>query len=55
MGKPMDLVFTPFEIVSLAAAVGIVSQISIDGETNWLEGAQLLTVYGIQAVAFYYY
>jgi Ca2+:H+ antiporter len=55
MGKPMDLVFTPFEIVSLAMAVGIVSQISMDGESNWLEGAQLLTVYGILVVAFYFY
>jgi Ca2+:H+ antiporter len=55
MGARMDLVFTPFEIVSLAMAVGIVSVISRDGETNWLEGAQLLTVYGILAVAFYFY
>jgi Ca2+:H+ antiporter len=55
LGTPMDLVFTPFEIVSLAMAVGIVSLISADGESNWLEGAQLLTVYGILAVAFYYY
>ena len=55
MGTPMDLVFTPFEIVSLAMAVGIVSLISLDGETNWLEGVQLLTVYAVLAVAFYFY
>ncbi|MFN2432299.1 MAG: calcium/proton exchanger [Gemmatimonadota bacterium] len=55
MGTPMDLVFTPFEVVSLAMAVGIVSLISLDGETNWLEGAQLLTVYAILGVAFYFY
>jgi Ca2+:H+ antiporter len=55
MGTPMDLVFTPFEMVSLAMAVGIVALISLDGETNWLEGAQLLTVYAILAVAFYFY
>lgn len=55
MGTPMDLVFTQFEIVSLAMAVGIVSIISLDGETNWLEGAQLLTVYAVLAVAFYFY
>jgi Ca2+:H+ antiporter len=36
-------------------AVAIVSLISLDGETNWLEGAQLLTVYAILAVAFYHY
>jgi Ca2+:H+ antiporter len=55
MGTPMDLVFTPFEVISLAMAVAIVSLIALDGESNWLEGAQLLTVYGILAVAFYYY
>jgi Ca2+:H+ antiporter len=55
MGTPMDLVFTPFEMVSLGMAVAIVSLISLDGETNWLEGAQLLTVYAILAVAFYHY
>jgi Ca2+:H+ antiporter len=55
MGTPMDLVFTPFEMVSLGMAVAIVSLISLDGETNWLEGAQLLTVYAILAVAFYFY
>jgi Ca2+:H+ antiporter len=55
MGTPMDLVFTPFEVISLAMAVGIVSLIALDGESNWLEGAQLLTVYGILAVAFYFY
>jgi Ca2+:H+ antiporter len=55
MGTPMDLVFTPFEIVSLAMASAIVSLIAMDGESNWLEGAQLLTVYAILAVAFYYY
>jgi Ca2+:H+ antiporter len=55
MGTPMDLIFTPFEMVSLGMAVAIVSLISLDGETNWLEGAQLLTVYAILAVAFYHY
>lgn len=55
MGTPMDLIFTPFEVVSLVMAVAIVSLISLDGETNWLEGAQLLTVYAILGVAFYYY
>ena len=55
MGTPMDLIFTPFEIVAVGLAVGIVSLISLDGEANWLEGVQLLTVYGILAVAVYYY
>ncbi len=53
-GHPMSLVFNPFELAALGAAVIIAALISLDGETNWLEGAQLLIVYVILALAFYY-
>ncbi len=52
--RPMDLVFTPAEVLSVFLAVLITGQISSDGETNWLEGAQLLAVYLILAVVFYF-
>jgi Ca2+:H+ antiporter len=52
--KPMDLIFTTFEVVALAISVGIVNMIASDGESNWLEGAQLLAVYAILALAFYH-
>jgi Ca2+:H+ antiporter len=32
----------------------VVAMISSDGETHWFEGAQLLAVYAIIAVAFYF-
>jgi len=51
---PMDLRFTSFEVLAVAAAVGVVSLVAQDGETNWLEGALLLAVYVIFAIAFYY-
>jgi Ca2+:H+ antiporter len=35
-------------------AVQLIFQISGDGETNWLEGVQLLSVYLILAVLFFY-
>jgi Ca2+:H+ antiporter len=54
MGTPMSLVFTPFEIVSVALAVLIVEMISFDGETTWFEGAELIAVYLILAVSFYF-
>lgn len=54
LGQPMDLLFTTFEVVSVALAVGIVSLISMDGESNWMEGIQLLAVYIILAIAFYF-
>jgi Ca2+:H+ antiporter len=53
-GKPMNLIFNPFELAALAATVIIASLISLDGESNWLEGAQLLIVYLIVAVAFFF-
>ncbi len=53
-GHPMSLVFNPFELAALAAAVVIAALISLDGESNWLEGAQLLIVYVILALAFFY-
>ncbi len=53
INQPMDLVFTPLEIAAVAAAVGISALIAIDGESNWLEGALLMLVYGILAVSFF--
>jgi len=54
MGHPMSLVFNGFEIAGIFLSVMIVSMIASDGETNWFEGTQLLAVYAILAVAFYF-
>jgi Ca2+:H+ antiporter len=54
IGKPMDLEFTVPEIVAVLVAVHIVTEISNDGETNWLEGVQLLAVYLILGILFYF-
>ena len=51
---PMDLVFTPAEVLAIFVAVLITGQIAGDGESNWLEGVQLLAVYVILAMAFYF-
>jgi Ca2+:H+ antiporter len=52
--RPMNLVFTPPEVLAVALAVIISGQISSDGESNWLEGVQLLAVYTILAIVFYF-
>jgi Ca2+:H+ antiporter len=52
-GRPLDLLFTTFEIAAIAVAVGIVNLISIDGESNWMEGVLLIAVYVILGLAFY--
>jgi Ca2+:H+ antiporter len=54
IGHPMTLVFNAFEIAAIILAVLIVQMISSDGETNWFEGVQLLAVYALMAVAFYF-
>lgn len=53
VGNPMSLVFNPFEL-ALCATVLIAAFIAFEGELNWLEGAQLLIVYAILAIAFFY-
>ncbi len=53
-GSPMDLEFTLPEVVAVVVAVHLIFQISGDGETNWLEGVQLLSVYVILAILFFY-
>jgi Ca2+:H+ antiporter len=54
MGRPMNLVFSTFEVVTVGLAVGIVSLVTADGESNWMEGVLLLAVYVIFAIAFYF-
>lgn len=52
--EPMSLVFHPLEIASVIFSVGVVTLVSMDGETNWFEGVQLLGVYAILATFFYF-
>ena len=53
-GRPMNLEFSLPEIVAMIASIHLVFQISCDGETNWIEGVQLLSVYVILGLLFYY-
>ncbi len=53
-GAPMSLVFNPFEIAAIILSVGTVTLVAMDGESNWLEGLQLLGLYVILAAAFYF-
>ncbi len=54
LGQQLTLVFNQFELAALLAAVIITALIALDGESNWLEGAQLLIVYVILAIAFFF-
>jgi Ca2+:H+ antiporter len=54
MGNPLTLVFNEFELIALMAAALIAGLVSLDGESNWLEGAMLLAIYAIIALAFFW-
>jgi Ca2+:H+ antiporter len=51
---PLDLHFTPLELIAVIVAVGVLALVSQDGESHWMEGAMLLAVYIILALAFYH-
>jgi len=53
LGHPLTLLFDPFEVAAVVIAAALVNQVIRDGESTWLEGAQLLAVYLLVAVAFF--
>jgi Ca2+:H+ antiporter len=52
LGYPLTLIFHPFELLALIAGVLIAALVSADGESNWLEGVELLAIYLILGLAF---
>jgi Ca2+:H+ antiporter len=50
----LTLVFSPMLVVAVFLAVLIAVVITVDGESNWLEGAALIGVYGVIATAFWW-
>jgi Ca2+:H+ antiporter len=53
-GPELTLFFSLLEVAALALSVTIAAMVSVDGESNWLEGAQLLAVYFVVALGFYF-
>jgi len=54
LGHPMSLLFNAFEITAIALSVMATVIVVIDGESNWVEGLQLMAVYLILGLAFYF-
>jgi Ca2+:H+ antiporter len=50
----MDLVFTPFEVMSIAIAVIVAQTMTSDGESHWIEGVMMVAVYAILGVGFFF-
>jgi len=53
LGQPLSLVLNAFELTAIGLSVATVALVGLDGESNWLEGLQLLGLYVILAAAFY--
>lgn len=53
IGRPMSLILNPLEITAITVSVLAAAMVVVDGESNWVEGLQLLSVYLILAIAFY--
>lgn len=53
-GSPTNLEFTIPEVVAVLVSVFIVKQVVSDGESNRIEGVQLLSVYAILGILFYF-
>ena len=51
---PMPLVFNGFELGAVLLAILIANFVTYDGESNWFEGLQLLALYVILGLTFYF-
>jgi Ca2+:H+ antiporter len=51
---PLALVFNGFELGAILIAILIANYVTQDGESTWFEGVQLLAVYAVFGIAFYY-
>jgi Ca2+:H+ antiporter len=54
VGGNLDLVFTPFEMAAVLITAMIANYVGSDGICHWVEGAQLISVYLLIAIAFYF-
>jgi Ca2+:H+ antiporter len=50
-GSPVTLSFTPLEVALLATAALMSALIALSGTANWIEGAQLVALYAVAAIA----
>lgn len=51
--QPLDLLFTPLEVAAVLLTVLVTILLTLNGKTNWFEGAILLALYAILALAFF--
>jgi len=54
VGQRMDLVFTPFQVLAIALSTGVTALLTLDGESHWFEGVQLLALYALVGAAAFF-
>ena len=52
--NPMALVFNGYELAGVVLAILVANHITQDGESTWYEGLQLLAVYAVMGVVFFF-
>jgi len=55
IGRPITMLFDPFESIVLFLSVLTVNYVVQDGRSNWLEGMILICLYVIIALVFWFY
>jgi Ca2+:H+ antiporter len=54
VGNPIDLTFDTRQLLAIGLAALIVPSLVSDGESTWIEGLQLLALYAVIAISFWY-
>jgi Ca2+:H+ antiporter len=55
LGKPLTLLFDPYESIALFLSVLTVNYVIQDAKSNWLEGMILMCLYVILGITFWFY
>ena len=53
-GVYMNLVFSPIEVVAVGLSTLLAAIVTLDGESHWFEGVQLLALYAMVAIAVFF-
>ncbi len=53
-GEYMNLVFSPLEVIALGLSTLLAAIVTLDGESHWFEGVQLLALYAMVAIAVFF-
>lgn len=53
-GHYMNLVFSPLEVAAVGLSTILAAIVTLDGESHWFEGAQLLALYAMVAIAVFF-